>query len=104
MAENMSDNTHLPDENFINAYGKWAEGGWGAIFTGEEGRFVSFLVFRDTSRQKSELLAASTYLRILYDNRKCTSRQNLPWQCRRPGNERIQRKRHKDSGSMEKIR
>lgn len=33
MAEAMS-TTHVPDEQFLKAYGTWADGGWGMIMTG----------------------------------------------------------------------
>jgi 2,4-dienoyl-CoA reductase-like NADH-dependent reductase (Old Yellow Enzyme family) len=33
MAEAMA-STHMPDDKFVNCYGKWAEGGWGMVLTG----------------------------------------------------------------------
>ncbi|RFU28928.1 hypothetical protein B7463_g7425, partial [Scytalidium lignicola] len=33
MAENMAPQ-HYPEENFVKAYGTWADGGWGMIMTG----------------------------------------------------------------------
>ncbi|KAH8697968.1 NADH:flavin oxidoreductase [Talaromyces proteolyticus] len=34
MAEDMADSSHLPHSKFLEAYGKWAKGGWGGILTG----------------------------------------------------------------------
>ncbi|PTB67755.1 FMN-linked oxidoreductase [Trichoderma citrinoviride] len=34
MAENWADNDYLPGERLFNLYETWAEGGWGAILTG----------------------------------------------------------------------
>jgi 2,4-dienoyl-CoA reductase-like NADH-dependent reductase (Old Yellow Enzyme family) len=39
MAEMMADpKDGLPNEDFIKAYSKWAEGSWGAILTGKKER------------------------------------------------------------------
>ncbi|KAI1365680.1 NADH:flavin oxidoreductase/NADH oxidase [Xylaria arbuscula] len=34
MAENMADENNLPDKKFQVAYGKWAQGNWGMVLTG----------------------------------------------------------------------
>lgn len=34
LAENMADSRNLPHAQFYRAYSKWADGGWGMIFTG----------------------------------------------------------------------
>ncbi len=34
MAESMS-SSHIPDEKFLNAYERWADGAWGMILTGQ---------------------------------------------------------------------
>jgi len=34
MAESMATKTHSPDEKYNRVYGKWADGGWGLILTG----------------------------------------------------------------------
>jgi hypothetical protein len=34
MAEDMADDSYLPGKKFVEAYGKWANGGWGGIITG----------------------------------------------------------------------
>lgn len=34
LAEQMANRRNLPHDKFYRAYGKWAEGGWGMIFTG----------------------------------------------------------------------
>jgi 2,4-dienoyl-CoA reductase-like NADH-dependent reductase (Old Yellow Enzyme family) len=44
MAENMaSTNDNLPNQDFIQAYSKWAEGGWGALLTGKGNQFTQDL-------------------------------------------------------------
>ncbi|TQS31951.1 hypothetical protein Golomagni_07751, partial [Golovinomyces magnicellulatus] len=34
LAESWGDNDHLPSQGLIKAYGKWADGGWGIVMTG----------------------------------------------------------------------
>jgi 2,4-dienoyl-CoA reductase-like NADH-dependent reductase (Old Yellow Enzyme family) len=35
MSEQMASSDNVPNENFVRAYSQWAEGGWGAIITGQ---------------------------------------------------------------------
>lgn len=70
MAEQMAKSSdHTPDDSFVQAYSRWAEGGWGSILTGSQ---YAFYPLEDGTRKP-------TY------RRKRPSRRKLPGWSERPG-------------------
>lgn len=49
MAEQMAKSSdHTPDDSFVQAYSRWAEGGWGSILTGSQ---YAFCLIEDGTRK-----------------------------------------------------